>query len=141
MNAATYIALRWDGLTLLLPQTELTSVESVLDVRPAALGADDGAPSGWLRAYEQDWPVYSLDGRLHRRLALPPHQRICALMAGIGLALSCEAVIPLYHTLTVTPLPECLRLPHSPLTHVAPWEHDLALVTDSAKLAAWLPHA
>lgn len=130
-----YVGLFWEDIALLFPREELSSVESVLDIV-----SESAAPpvSGWLQAREQHWPTYSLDRQLQPQTELPRERRICALFTQAGFALTCTSVVSLETPLTAEPLPGCLRLPHSPLLGLARWNSRIALVTSSARIAAYL---
>jgi hypothetical protein len=135
-----YCSLQWADIILLVPREELNSVESVLDIatEQATLGMN-----GWLFAREQHWLTYSLDRNLQPQAELPEERRMCALFtqAEFGFALTCTAVIPLDRPLAAEPLPACLRKPYSPLTGLSRWGEQIALVTDSARLAHYLQRA
>ena len=72
-----YAVLSLDHQSLLLPQRDVMTLESVLDVR-----VDEPLPHsiGWLPFTGAHWPVYGFDDNLHPQAELPPSQRLCVLL-------------------------------------------------------------
>ena len=125
------------GYPWLLPQTEIRSLESPLDIdrevrAPQGIGA--------IALGGEWWPVYCLSGEL-RLLPQPPDSRgICALLdnGADRFGLLCDQVETLAETPRLLALPACMGLPDSPIQALAPLDEGLGCVTDTEHLAALL---
>ena len=123
---------------LLIPQNEIRTLESVLDVHTADQPAHG---VGWLRFENNDWPVYSLDEALQPLSAMPPTQRICALLgfADGYFGLTCTNVITLRDTEKhIRPIPTAMFNLESPLCGLAIHGDRIGLVSTSGALAQFL---
>ena len=133
----SYALLTIEQRLLLLPQREVRTLESVLDMR-----ADDPPDYGvgWLPFEQQDWPVYSMDAALNPLSAAPAKQRICVLLTlpegHLGLLCSDVAMAP-GSTFELRPLPRAMAKPHRPFTALAVVGDRIGLVSAATVLAAY----
>jgi hypothetical protein len=163
-EAKRCVVLGLEGCALVLAQTEVLALESVLDLkRPArADGSADGAGAaqslegvrtaqalesvrtahhvtGVLSLAGQDCPVYSLDADLNSVPVLPSRHRICAVLnhARGPYALSCCDVRMVDHTkLELHPLPRAFAARSGPLRALVVMEGRLLLGSTAAALLA-----
>src|SRR5687767_10550045 len=77
----SYALLTIEQRLLLLPQSEVRTLESVLDIQvehPPVHGV------GWLSFEHQAWPVYGMDTAFNPLSEVPANQRICVLLTLVG---------------------------------------------------------
>jgi hypothetical protein len=133
----SYAFLTIEQHTLLLPQREVRTLESVLDIRteqPPAYGV------GWLPFAHQDWPVYGLDPALHPLSTIPAGQRICVLLTleeGY-FGLLCSNVTTTHSSAAeFRPLPQAMAKPLTPLCALVRFEDRIGLVSSAMALATY----
>ncbi len=126
-----------DGYPWLLPQTEIRSLESPLDIdrevrAPHGIGA--------IAFGGEWWPVYCLSGELRLLPQLPDNRRICALLdnGADRFGLVCDQVETLAEAPRLLGLPACMGTPDSLIQALAPLDRGLGCVTDTEHLAALL---
>ena len=126
-----------DGHLWLLPQAEIHSLESPLDIdqevqAPRGIGA--------IALGGEWWPVYCLSGELRLLPQLPDSRRICALLdnGADRFGLVCDQVETLAETPPLLALPACMGTPDSPIQALAPLDRGLGCVTNTEHLAALL---
>lgn len=133
----SYALLTIEQRLLLLPQHEVRTLESVLDIRtahPPVHGV------GWLSFEHHDWPVYSMDAALNPLSAVPASQRICAILtlAEGYFGLLCSDVTTAQSSAVVLrPLPQAMAKSHTPLSALALFGDRVGLVSTAIALARY----
>jgi hypothetical protein len=133
----TFVVLTLDGCKWLLPQAEIQSLESLLEVdrevqAPHSVGAVAFAGE-W-------WPVYCLSGELRILPHIPESRRTCPLLdnGADRFGLVCDRVEALAGSPHLLPLPACMALPDSPIQALVLLDDGLGCVTTTEHLAALL---
>jgi hypothetical protein len=128
--------LRLSSIALLLPLTEVYSVESVLDLDPQR---KSGGSVGAVNSAGEWFPVFCLSDNLEPVTTLPETFRVCAIL-GIGdvaLALAGRSLSAVDNTtLKSQPLPDCMRTSRSPVRALA---HDGQKIFCHTSLTNLLP--
>ena len=123
---------------LLLPQGDIRSLESVLDV---TLNAPLAKSVGWIVFQGENWPVYSLDEDLKPQSERSAKQRICALLSiadgYVGLLCEDSATRPRAGA-RVQPLPAAMAQTGSFVHGFALYPDGVGLLSSAAALAAFL---
>lgn len=135
------VMLMIDGLKLILPQGDIRSVASVvdLDTRACAEGA-----AGWISYAGRAWPAYCLSSELHLLEVEPMARRACALLALANgyIGLLCDDVRVLMNfSVQAFEVPPAMRQAASPLSGLLKYEEALACVSDAGRLAAFIEFA
>jgi len=132
-----FAVLTLDECKWLLPQTEIQSLESLLEVdrevqAPHSVGAMAFAGE-W-------WPVYCLSGELRILPQLPGSRRACLLLdnGADRFGLVCDRVEGLGEAPRLLALPACMALPDSPIQALVLLDDGLGCVTTTERLAALL---
>jgi hypothetical protein len=134
----SYAFLTIEQHTLLLPQCEVRTLESVLDIRteqPPAYGV------GWLSFAPQDWPVYGLDTALYPLSTVPASQRICVLLTlkeGYFGLLCSNVKTTQRSAVEFRPLPPAMAKPLTPLRALVLFGDRVGLVSSAMALAGYL---
>ena len=132
-----FARLTLDGYQWLLPQTEIHSLESLLDIDP-----DVRAPHsiGAIGLGGEWWPVYCLSGELQRLRQIPDSRRTCVLLDNRAdrFGLVCDQAETLAEAPRLLELPACMRLTDSPIQALALLDGELGCVTTTEHLAALL---
>ncbi|ETW95159.1 MAG: hypothetical protein ETSY1_31845 [Candidatus Entotheonella factor] len=121
---------------LLLPQRDVRTLESVLDIHtghPPARGV------GWLSYDHQEWPVYGMDAALNPVSDVPASQRICTLLilAEGYFGLLCSDITTVQGSaVEFRPLPPAMAKPNTPLSALALFRDRVGLVSTTMALAA-----
>jgi hypothetical protein len=128
-----YAALSLGDATLALPQGEVHTLESMLDLEPDG----QGLRIGWITLHGQRWPVYCPSASLEPLASLPDARRICVMLA-VGselFGLACESVstVDAEH-LEAVALPACMATPAHPISALASSDDDLLCITCAADL-------
>lgn len=134
----SYALLSLGQRALLIPQHELRTLESVMDVHTSEQPAHG---VGWLQFEDNHWPVYSLDEALQPLPAMPSTQRICALLSHTDgyFGLTCSNVRTLRGTeLRSRSLPAPMSNPESPLSGLVLYEDRVGVVSTASALARLL---
>jgi hypothetical protein len=126
-----------DGRKWLLPQAEIQSLESLLEIdrevqAPHSIGAV---------AFEGEWwPVYCLSGELRILPHVPEGRRICLLLnnGADRFGLVCDGVEVLVGSPRLLALPACMALPDSPIRALVLLDNGLGSATTTEHLAALL---
>ena len=133
-----YAVLRFADCKLFVPQREIRTLESVLDL---ILEKELSTTVGSMMFAGKAWPAYCLTAELAVIQELPSARRVCALLSqgSDSLALVCDQleVLP-QDSLKVQPLPACMVNPDSPVEALAIFQGNLGCVTSTARLAAYL---
>jgi hypothetical protein len=114
-----FAVLQLVGVSLLIPLTEVYSVESVLDLDRHRKSKGS---VGSVRSSGEWFPVFSLTDDLEITGTLPETFRVCAIVGigNIALALAGRSLVALDNsTIHHHPLPECMRTPRSPVRALA----------------------
>lgn len=133
----SFAVLTLEGRQWLLPQAEIQSLESILDIDhevriPHSVGAV--AFTGlW-------WPVYCLSSELQILPKMPGGRRACLLLdnGADRFGLVCDRVDTLAEPPQLLALPACMVLPDSPIQALVLFEEGLGCVTTTEHLAALL---
>ncbi len=134
-----YLVLNFGGLHLLLPHTEVYTLEPRSDVQA---GADGEQAAGWLAAEGQSWPVVCFDADLELTTLVPVERRVCVLLHyGGGYAgVLCDAVATLEaEDVQVFSLPPALRASATPVRGLVTYDGLLGCLTSSRVLLSRLP--
>ncbi len=130
-----FAALILDGRHWLLPQVEIRSLESFLDIDravriPYSIGAM-AFDNAW-------WPMYCLSGELEMLSYIPDGRRACALLdnGADRFGLVCDRVEASTESPHLLALPACMALPDSPVQALVLLEEGLGCVTTTERLAA-----
>ena len=124
-----------DSVVLALPQSNLHSVESALDIKPAV----DAGSAACIKLHGQEWPVYCPTDNLVAVNVITDDQRICAmLISGDSLfGLVCREVISVEAAqLRPFKLPDCMRTPDTPLHGVGILGERVVCLTSAPALLA-----
>lgn len=124
-----------DSVALLVPQSNLHTVESILDINPAC----DGRSAGYIKLHGQQWPVYCSTDNLETVDEMTSNRRVCAmLIAGdILFGLMCQEVISAEAAqLRAFKLPACMRTPDTPLHGVGILGTRIVCLTSAPSLHA-----
>lgn len=135
------VVLMIDGLKLILPQADIRSVASVVDLDTHA--CPEGA-AGWISYAGQAWPAYCLSSELHLLSGETIARRACALLALANgyIGLLCDDVRVLMNfSAQAFEVPPSMRLASSPLSGLLKYEESLACVSDAGRLAAFIEFA
>jgi hypothetical protein len=133
-----YALLSLNNHALLLPQGDIRTLESILDMS----SGDQLANSvGWLPFEGDHWPVYGLDAGLNPCPELPEAQRLCVLLSiesgYFGLLCQNSATLP-GSAVRIRPLPTAMIKPGSPLRGLALYGDRVGLVSTAEALAIFL---
>ena len=137
-----------DSLVLALPERDLKSVESALDVvacNGAGDGAGDGAGNGIacgrIAAGLVECPVYALGVDLVVAPAAPAARRVCVVLEGPGgrFGLLADDVTRLpAEEVRRSPLPPCMRRDGLPIESLVVHEQEIQLALSAASLGVWI---
>lgn len=137
-DAVLLMAMRFDSHRLFLPQREIRSLESVLDIQRHA------APppvAGVIALAGETWPVYCLEGQdLVVRSELPAQRRVCLLLddGQHRMAFVCDQIETLARPPRLYPLPPCMAKPKGLIDHlVVEDEHSVGCMVTTARLMAF----
>jgi hypothetical protein len=128
-----YVALTLGDTTLALPQGEVHTLESMLDLEPD----QQGLRIGWITLRGQRWPVYCPSPSFEPLACLPEARRICVMLAaGADLfGLACESISTVdAEQLDADVLPACMAAPEHPIRALARSDDDVLCVTCAADL-------
>ncbi len=132
---ARYALLQFGATRLMLAQPDIREIGGADDIDPA-----DAPPGGvgWLRIGRQTYPVYCLSDDMVLTDGIPTLRQTCALLAHQGgqFGLLCDHVQILDTPGAFHPLPECLRLPDSPVEALVLQPAGLACLVSAPRLAA-----
>lgn len=130
-----FAVLTLDGHQWLLPQTEIRSLGSLLDIDqevrvPGSIGA--------FALADEWWPVYCLSGGLQLLPRLSGNRRVCLLLhnGADRFGVVCDRVESLTKLPRLAALPACMALPGSPIQALALLQNGLGCVTTTEHLAA-----
>lgn len=121
---------------LLIPQQEIRSLESILDLNtdppqePPAIGA--------FTLEGESWPIFCLSSELDILLDIPNTRRMCILLKDSNhtLGLACDQVEPLrQYNMRLQPLPLCMKTSISPVQALVFHGNTIGCVTTTARLA------
>ncbi len=134
----SYALLTIEQCMLLVPQREVRTLESVLDIRieqPPTRGV------GWLSFELQDWPVYGMDAALNPLSEIPASQRICVVLTHAEgyFGILCSDITTVQGTsVEFRPLPPAMVKPRAPLSALALFEDRVGILSTVMSLAAHL---
>jgi hypothetical protein len=136
--SVTAALLKIDRLNLLLPQVEIRTLESATDI-------DASSPAlhsvGWISYARKRWPVYCLTEELALMAAAPAERRACAMLAmGAGyIGIMCDDMVILKEFSGQRyDLPQAMKLPNTPILHLAAYAEGIASVSNATRLTAYL---
>lgn len=135
-----YVALTLGEATLAVPQGEVHTLESMLDLEPD----EQGLRIGWITLHGQRWPVFCPSASLEPLACLPDARRICVMLA-VGselFGLACESVstVDAEH-LDAVALPACMSAPEHPISALARSDDDVLCITCAADLLRFASRA
>lgn len=132
------VVLSIDKLRLIVPQTDIRTVESISDVDAA-----DKMPksAGWISYLGQAWPVICISDELAPLDEVPAPRRACVMLAyeGAYFGLLCDdARVLVNFSRQSFAVPAVMRAHASPLTGLIEYEQGLACLSDASHLHAYL---
>ena len=132
-----FAVLTLDGRKWLLPQAEIQSLESLLDIDPEVRIPHSVGAVAFAGEW---WPVYCLSGELRILPHMPDSRRACPLLdnGADRFGLVCDRVEALAGSPRLLALPACMALPDSPIQALVLLDDGLGCVTTTEHLAALL---
>lgn len=123
-----------DNCKWLLPQSEIRSVGSLIDIDPAVCAPSSIGAIGFEGEW---WPVYCLTGEFQLLPALTASRQVCLLLnnGADNFGMVCDRIEPLGNVPTLAALPDCMRLPQSPIRALALLKGEVSCVTTTEGLA------
>lgn len=136
-RAQSYALLTIEQRMLLMPQSEVRTLESALDIHT---GHPPEHGVGWLSFEHHDWPVYGIDSALNPLSDVPVSQRICALLtlAEGYFGLLCSNIATVQgSTVEFRPLPPAMAQPNTPIRALTVFRDRVGLVSTAMALAVY----
>lgn len=136
--SASVVALSIDGFTLLLPQQELQTFESVADVETDHCENNE---VGCIEIAEVKYPVYCISQDFLLLHAIPDERRIAVFLAsGKDMAgiLCDELKIVSNKALSAYPMPGCMSIPGVPFTGLAIYNDTVCGMSSAGHLLNYL---
>ena len=130
--------LKIGGLNLLLPQSEIRSLELSTDIDTASPALHS---AGWIIYAQKRWPVYCLTHELGLMDVVPAERRACAILAmGAGyLGIVCDDMILRKEFVAQHyELPLAMRLPNTPILYLVDYEQGIACASNALRLTAYI---
>lgn len=137
-QASSAAILKIGVLNLLLPQSDIRTLESATDIDASSTVLHS---VGWITYTQKRWPVYCLSDELTLMAAAPPERRACAMLAiGAGyLGLMCDDMVMQKNFVAQRyELPTAMRLPDSPLMHLVDYEQGIACASNAMRITAYI---
>lgn len=135
-QAARVAALKLDALTMLIPQQDVRTLESSIDIDPSA---PSGGAVGWIEFRQERLPVYCLSAQLEPLRQIPAARRVVVVLStgqrAFGLLCSEVALLEQMRS-TVQELPESMVLPGSPIYALAVHDGALACLSTAIRILA-----
>lgn len=136
------VAFGVDGRRLLLPQREVISLESVLDLRRTEV---DPPAAGLIEWAGDEWPVYCPSGAMAAMTAtIPPRRRFCLLLddGRHRLGLLCDQIEMLGAANRRShPVPACMARPDGLIEALIVHQETVDCLTNTARLAIFCQRA
>ena len=141
MDVNNLTMLSFDGVYLLLPQQEVTTIEvanNILDggVAPGALGV--------VKSGGREWPVFALTSELKKRLERPPEYKFCVCINGTAEAeafsIACEEVstLKIEKNSELKAVQPCMRTSDCPIDALILKDNQLMLVSNVKTMQKYL---
>ncbi|MCP5420609.1 MAG: hypothetical protein H6970_04250 [Gammaproteobacteria bacterium] len=145
-ETTAFAVLNLDGQRWLIPQNEILSLETVLDIEThAASNEGEGFiapdPIGFITRQEQVWPIYCLTGHFSRPQEVPKSRRIVVLLHRdpVYLGLVCDEIEVLGQDHgPFQPVPACMGQATQVLGALLSYASNLAYMTTTTRLATFL---
>lgn len=137
-QASSAAILKIGVLNLLLPQSDIRTLESATDIDTTTTVLHS---VGWITYTQKRWPVYCLSDELTLMAAAPRERRACAMLAmGAGyLGLMCDDMIMQKNFAAQRyELPAAMRLPDSPILHLVDYEQGIACASNALRMTAYI---
>lgn len=141
MEVKNLAVLSFDGVYLLLPQQEVTTIEvanNILDEgdAPGALGT--------VKSGGREWPVFALTSELKKRLERPPDYKFCVCINGAAEAeafsIACEEVstLKIEKSSELKAVQPCMRTSDCPIEALMLKDNQLMLVSNVKTMQKYL---
>lgn len=130
--------LKLNSLNLMLPQSDIRSLESASDMDLAAPALSS---VGWITYMQKRWPVYCLSDQLALMPHAPVDRRACVILAmGVGfMGIMCDDIVVLKEFSSQQyELPLAMRYPDTPLLHLEKYEQGIACFSNSYRLTSFV---
>lgn len=138
-----YAALQLDGRRLLLPQSEVFSLEPTQDLD--ASEADGVGIVGYITLTGKMVPVYCFTRELVLSEIIPEVYRLCVLLQGqqgVLFGILCNNVTAIETANSqLLPVPNCMRLPNMPICSLLLSDEELICITTAANIEALIEHS
>jgi hypothetical protein len=141
IESSDYFAnLTFAGLQLLIPQSDIYSLEPTVDMTPCldAIGA-----AGQLQQDAEVWSLYALSSDLNLLDSCPDSYRIAVLLKNIKpvFGLLCEQIDTLARNqISIHPIPEAMHNPESPLLALALYGEEIRYISSASALTRLFPY-
>jgi hypothetical protein len=141
MDVKNLAVLSFDGVYLLLPQQEVSTIEvanNILDEgdAPGALGI--------VKSGSREWPVFALTSELKKRLERPPSYKFCVCINDVAQAqafsIACEEVntLEIEKTSELKAVQPCMRTLDCPVEALMLKDNQLMLVSNVETMQKYL---
>ena len=139
-QAGAYAALTLGKLYVLLPRTELRTIEATTDVMTAS---PPQGGVGWIEVNRDRLPVYCTGADLVPMSAIPVERRICVVLKSdiASFGMLCDEVVLATANIAMKDMPVAMRLPGTPIIGLAQYADTIACVCTAERLSEFLRKA
>ena len=127
----------FDGLQLLIPQSDVYSLEPSIDMQ---INSDTNGSIGYIQQTER-WSLYALDNQLNVLASNPQSYHIAVLLKNVQpvYGLLCEQIHTLSaDSITLYPLPTAMYSPNSPVLALAVVDSEIRFLSSANALGRLL---
>ena len=138
-SSENFAAVIFDGLQLLIPQSDIYSLEPTVDMRSAI--ARDGSV-GQIEQSGNIWDLYALSADLNLLKSYPETYRIIILMRNVQpvYGLLCEQIYTIARNeVSIHPIPAVMNAINSPLLALALVGEEVSYISSAAALSHLFP--
>lgn len=125
-------------IKLLLPQSEIKSIESGFDVK----NIDDKKYSERsIKLDDKEFPVYCFSTDLSSMQYIPDEYRVCVVVQSdkYCFGVLCSQITTIEHSqLRFYPIPGCMHTEHSPIFALAQYERQVICISSALRLAKFM---
>ncbi|MDH5353390.1 MAG: hypothetical protein OEY09_03005 [Gammaproteobacteria bacterium] len=140
MAAQSFAQIKFDGVSLLIPQTEVGIIEV-----SSSIGAEVLAEGsiGTVKSGNRDWPVFALGADFQLRPERPETYKFCLCMNLDNkevLSIACEEVSTtmLDDKDDLKPVPDCMRITDCPIEFLTLRDHQMMLISNTKTMLQYL---